>query len=366
MAGVDLNRYRFDFDLTFCALLMRADGHLYHTFGGRTWRGAQSHLSVAAFVRALGLTLEAHRSSGSIPSPKLSPPRTVEQFPPLARRIAAGNAPECVHCHSVHDWQVQTAVEAGQWLRETAWLYPDPIEWGIELDSVEQNRIVAVHPTAESVRIVESQTPGSVGTTFERGDRIVRIDGVAVATFGDFTRALHRITSEASTTTSLIQVDVVKAAAWESWRSAEGSERSPPTQTVQLQLSSDWRIPDPLTYSWRAMKWNLEPAPGFGGPQLDRSEIATLGLPAGTFAYRVGYLVTWGHRKYTGVNAARAGIREGDVVLSIAGKRDFESIDHVHAWYRLTQQVGDTIPIELLRGKEKRVVMLEVVGPESQ
>ena len=33
MAGVDLALYRFDYDLTFAALLMNADGTIYHTYG---------------------------------------------------------------------------------------------------------------------------------------------------------------------------------------------------------------------------------------------------------------------------------------------------------------------------------------------
>ena len=44
MAGVDLSMFRFDFDLTFAVLLMNADGTIYHTFAGRDWTHADSHL----------------------------------------------------------------------------------------------------------------------------------------------------------------------------------------------------------------------------------------------------------------------------------------------------------------------------------
>ncbi len=60
MAGVDLETYRFDYDLTFTALLMNADGTIYHTYGGRTWEDAQSHLSERAFADVLTRTLAEH------------------------------------------------------------------------------------------------------------------------------------------------------------------------------------------------------------------------------------------------------------------------------------------------------------------
>ena len=369
MSGIDLERYPFDYDLTFCALLMRADGHLYHTFGGRTWRDAQSHLSIPAFLRVLQITDEEHRAEPPAPKRKPRPSRTVEQLPPLARRIAAGNRPDCVHCHNVHDWQMQTEVEAKTWERKKAWRFPDPIQWGLELDAIEQNRVSAVHRAGAKARIARGDDGEPLGAPLEVGDRIVRIVETPIATFGDIVRTMDRLGDARSVT-----IEVSRKKAWEAWhRARTESERKepnkhssatahPPTETIVLALDENWRVPDPLVYSWRSLKWNLEPAPGFGGPQLTPKELAKLALPTGTFAYRVQYLVTWGPRKHTGQNAARAGIRKGDVILALAEKRDFETIEHVHSWFRLTRKIGDVVPIEILRGGEKRVVKLEVVG----
>jgi hypothetical protein len=125
---------------------------------------------------------------------------------------------------------------------------------------------------------------------------------------------------------------------------------------ARLELADGWKECAPTEYAWRPYKWNLSPAPGFGGPVLGQKALAELGLPAGTFAFRVQYLVTWGPRAHRGRAAAAAGIRKGDVVLSFAGRRDFRSLDHFHAWVRLCLRTGQTVDIELLRSGERRTL----------
>lgn len=352
MAGVDLARYRFDYGLTFCALLMHADGTILHTYGGQSGPDPLSHLSVASFVRTLGRGLRRHREVDRLRElagdpPVLGPGWTVESLPPVARRIAAGDRPECVHCHSVDDWTVQTAVEAGNWRREFAWRYPDPIQIGLVLDRDEQTRITEV---------VRGSPAARVG--IRAGDTLHSIDGRRIATFGDVTRALDGVPDSAGSPAAL---DVIVE------RDAPGGEPAPTAdqdvalESRVLELPPGWRTPDPWTYSWKPMKWNLLPAPGFGGPQLDGAALRELGLPTETFAFRVQYVVTWGPRAFTGRNAARAGIRKGDVILAIDGERDFRSVPHFHSWFRLTMEPGRAVPVELLRGGERRVVTLPVV-----
>jgi hypothetical protein len=330
MAGVDLTRYDFDRDLTFCVLLMHRDGTIYHTYGGRSWKDAQSHLSMPSLLSVLVRTLPEHEKYRADPAGALVGTEwTVERLAPLARRIDAGDRPDCIHCHSVQDWEVASATERGTWVPEDAGVYPDPIQVGLAFDRDDQARIV---------RVVRNSAAEKAGLVV--GDRIEEIAGRPIATFGDVQRALHRHRGEFL------------------------SMKVGPETRVTLRLGDHWRDPDPLLFSWRSMKWNLEPAPGFGGPQIDRSQIAELGLPPETFAFRVQYLVTWGHRAYTGRNARKAGIRKGDVILAVDGKRDFESVEHFHSWFRLTKHVGQTIPVELMRAAETRVIELPVVGAQ--
>lgn len=333
MADVDLDRYAFNYDLTFCILLMRADGHHYHTYGGRTGEDPHSHLSVESLTAVLLQTLAEVRES---PPPPPAPPslgRTVEDYPPLARRIAADRRPPCVHCHNVNDWWMQTEVEAGRWSRDRAWIYPDPSQLGLTFDSFEQNRLTEA-PAKSGLRI---------------GDRIVTAGGTPVLTFGDFSRALDRAPAEGS-----LALEVVRS-------SEPGSSIR---LAIDLALPAGWRKPSPRQFAWRAIKWNLQPAPGFGGPVLSPAELRSHGLPADGFAFRIQYFVTWGPRRNTGINAGQAGLREGDLVLSAGGRDHFDSIEHFHAWFRLTRKVGELVPIEILRGEERLEIELPVVGPK--
>ncbi|MGA1779980.1 MAG: PDZ domain-containing protein [Planctomycetota bacterium] len=332
MAGVDLDRHRFDFDLTSCILLQRADGHRYHTFGGRTWEGAESHLSVPALVRVLVRTLEEHEKAELPPRGRSGPGRTVEALPPLARRIEAGRRPACIHCHSVHDWQVEAAKEAKRWRPQDGWVFPDPREFGFSVDPIEQERVVSVEARVEGLQV---------------GDRILAIEGTPVLTFGDIVLALDRSGDGPSVRMRLLPVS--------------GGPSASPVERV-VSTSRGWREPDPLLYSWRAMKWNLDPSPGFGGPPLTARELGGLGHAPGPFAFRVQYLVDGGARAETGRSAARAGLRVGDVVLSLDGRSDFRSVDHVHAWFRLTRRAGETVILEVLREGERRRIDLPVVG----
>lgn len=330
MAGVDLSVYDFDYDLTFAALLMNADGTIYHTYGGRTWEDPESHLSVDAFVDALEAGLETH-AAHQIDAPRRRRTETIEEIPWMAKRIEQGRAPECFHCHMVNDARTHTARDANRWTMDQLWRWPDPIEVGLTL---ERDR-----PT--TVAAVEDGSPAAAAG-IGPGARLLSIADQPVRTFGDVQRMLER--APRGTTT----LPVV-------W-THDGEP-----QTARLRLRRGWKEADPLTFSWRPSKWTLDPRPGFGGPRLGAEALAARGLPADAFAFRIRYIVDWGDHAHTGRNARAAGLRKGDVVLSVGGKDDFESVAHFHAWFRLTQTPGTTVDVVVLRGDERRTVRLPVV-----
>lgn len=332
MADVDLNVYRFDYDLTFVALLMHPDGTIYHTFGGRDWTGPASYLPMESLVDLLRRTLVEHAAYQRNPAPPpAQEPRTVQQIPTMAKRLAAGERVDCFHCHTVHDAQVASRRQEGIWSREDAFVWPDPIQLGWTLDRLDQDRLVAVN---------EPSPAHAAG--LEPGDRLIALNGIQVATFGDVQRVLH----EADAGEIELEVRFL--------RKGDG-------RTARLLLPAGWKTPTPEVFSWRAIKWNLSPRPGFGGNQLSGKELRALGLEPDRFAFRVTYLVTWGEHADSGRNARRAGIRKGDIVLSVAGNHDFDSVSEYHAWFRMTRTTGETVPVELLRDGKKLSVELPVV-----
>ena len=331
MSAVDLNVFEFDYDLTLSILLMHPDGTVYHRYGARDERDAMSWMGMESLVALLRDTLQDHRAYTAEPQPPaVLEPQLVVDMPPMKRRLEKGVV-DCVHCHTVHDSMQQWAVERGDWQPGDRWIYPSPEQVGLELEAFDQALVEAVAP----------ESPAAAAG-LAAGDRLSSLgEQHVVRTVGDVQWALHK----ASGGETAIPLTFVR----------DGEQRS-----VELAMADGWKECSPADYAWRPFKWNLSPAPGFGGPALSEDDKRQLGIDPAHFAFRVQYLVDWGPRRHRGEQAHDAGIRRGDVITAFAGKRDFESIDHFHAWVRLTRAVGEVVEVELLRGGEKTVVEFEV------
>ena len=335
MWDVDLSKYRFDFDLTLAALLMHPDGTIYRTYAGRDFEDADSHHSVDSLVLALREAKadhQAHQQRGS--APKLEKPWTIGESPAMQFAIERQGKADCVHCHTIYDMRYRDLQATNQWTADHRWLWPDPIEMGIRLDRERQSEIVEVR----------ADSPAAAAG-LEAGDVLDHIGGRRVRSFGDLQRVLEELPN----------VDCPDVEVQFTRPEVEGALRA------SMSLPDGWKEATPEVYAWRSSKWPLTPKPGFGGEPLDPDELRDLGLPIDSFAFRVGYLVTWGDAAYTGHNAQKAGIRKNDVVHSIDGKSDFESMSHFHAWFRLTRVVGEKARVELIRGGKKKVVELAVI-----
>lgn len=329
MKGVDVRTFHFDFDLTFAALLMHPDGTIHHTYAGRDWTDPQSHLSVDAFVAVLEKTRVEHAAYAKSPRPpKRKKPLSVDQMPWMKRRP---KKPECYHCHNVNDAVFGEQRERGTFKMRDAWTWPDPIQIGLSLEKEAQNVIADVKAGSAAAK-----------AGLAKGDRLRVVGGKRVLTFGDIQRVLD---ASRSGTLSLPVVFV-----------RDGEEK-----TARLRLAKGWKEPTPLVFSWRSTKWPMSPKPGFGGQPLTADQKRGLGIDKASFVFKIGYLVTWGDNAYTGRNAQRAGLRKGDLVLSVAGESDFDSMHHWHAWFRMTQKPESKVDVEILRNKKPRTIRLPVL-----
>src|SRR5262245_46218481 len=99
MRGVDLDLFDFDFDLTWMAFFLDADGRVLGRYGGRDADGPDGRSSLAGLRYALERALALHKSGKAPPPARAARPRTVEDLP-AARRLSAWG---CVHCHQVYD-----------------------------------------------------------------------------------------------------------------------------------------------------------------------------------------------------------------------------------------------------------------------
>lgn len=328
MRDVDLNLIRFDFDLTLAVVLMHADGTIYHRYGSRDASSPLAWMSIPSLVRLLRDTLADHRDHvrAPAPPPTRAPLRAID-LPALQQKTAGGQQVDCVHCHTINDAEHALAVQRGTFTPDDRWVHPDPARIGLRLDADDQAVVRAVAPGSPAAR-----------AGVEVDDRIETL-GVQtrVRTIADVAWALHQAPpAAASLVLTYRRGDVVH----------EG----------ELELPAGWKQCPPEDYAWRPYKWNLSPSCGFGGPALGRAEKQRLDLPAGSFAFRVQYIVDWGEKSHRGRAVARAGISKGDVVLAFAGKDDFVSVDHFHAWVALTRQAGEEVEVVLLRDGQRQTV----------
>ncbi|MFT5153328.1 MAG: hypothetical protein ACI841_003328 [Planctomycetota bacterium] len=342
MRGVDLERFPFDFDLTFAALTMHPDGRVYHRYGGRDERDPDHWLTLASFKRVLEQSEQDHRAyaqslTGLVRKPAMGPktskPLHIEGVPSYKKRDKGA----CIHCHSVLPALYEEQIKLGSWTDMQRWRYSSPTRIGLDLDRDDQQLIV---------RIAAASPAAKAGLRV--GDRLQSFGSAMVVTASDVMFQLDRFPADGG------RLDVEL-------------KRGQQKVETALELEADWKRGTPLEFSWRPFKWGLTPAPGFGGPQLDRDALLRLDLiTAGhsaslPFAMRVNYLVTWGENRRYGQAVMQAGLRKGDIVLALAGKSDFASVNHFHSWWRLTREAGQTVAIEVLRGEKRLTFEVDVL-----
>lgn len=330
MAGVDLNTYTFDYDLTFAVLLMNADGTIYHRYGGRDGNSAMSRMSMSSLIKVMKETLADHAAYQKNPSPPKSRPKeAIEQMPSMAQKLKK-NPKQCFHCHMVYDGRREIAKQKRQWSRDEIYKWPLPDQIGLYLDREDQ-------PLVKGVKAKSAASSAGL----KAGDRLLKLNGQHIRTQTDVQWVLENTSSD-------------------SVRLSAEIERNGRSRKGHLRLKSGWKKSDPKTVGWRASIWSLSPKPGFGGEKLKPWELKKLGLDKDAFNFRVRYIVTWGQDSYTGRNALKAGIRKGDVVVAVDGKNDFETVMHFHSWYRLTRKPGSTAQFKIIRNGKRMTINLPI------
>jgi S1-C subfamily serine protease len=104
------------------------------------------------------------------------PRRTVEQYP-AAKRLKES---ACIHCHQVYDFRREAAQAAGTWDRSEVWVYPQPENLGVTLDTEQGNRVQAVAADSPASRL-----------GLRAGDLLRRVNDLPVASIADVRYALH-------------------------------------------------------------------------------------------------------------------------------------------------------------------------------
>ncbi|MBM3457709.1 MAG: hypothetical protein FJX77_04160 [Armatimonadetes bacterium] len=130
---VDMNRFQFDYDLTFAILMMDSAGRTYSRYGAQDARHSDARMSVTGLKHAMRAVLEAHGKRTDLPPiPADRPAYTVMEIPAYANSPAARQP--CAHCHHANNFRFRQLRLEGTFRKEMVYQYPLPENVGLTLD----------------------------------------------------------------------------------------------------------------------------------------------------------------------------------------------------------------------------------------
>lgn len=325
--GVDLNLFKFDYDLTFAALLMNPDGRTYARFGTNDWKADAGRMSIPGLKRVMREVLAKHgREPRVASSPTPAPRRTLADVPAFMAMKQAKDA--CYHCHYANNARFRQLELDGKFVKELLYQHPHPENVGITLE-------------VDANNVVRSVAPGSPADQagIRPKDMIRRAGSTEVYSTADFQFALNEIPDPGRIT---LGVD-------------RQGKRMPP---VTLSLPKGWRRSD---ISWRPSQGNVPPTVGLWARTLPAVEKQKRGIAADRMALQVNFF-------FPGPKWARTrgDLRNGDILLGVDGQELPEmTTRQFHSHFRLNHNVGDTATLMVMRGSQRldiRVPCLDTRG----
>lgn len=318
-----MNRFRFDYDLTFAVLMMHENGHTYARFGTQDAKATGDRMSIPGLKAAMRGVLVRHEDEKA-PAPAPLPRQTVDAFPAFARTKAA--KAECTHCHFANNARFAQLRLEGKFTKERLFQYPLPENAGITLDVDRNNRVGAVLPGSPAEK-----------AGVQAGDLIESADGTPVLTSADLQAVLDPLPDPGSVALRL----------------RRGEKAVGP---LALSLPKGWRRTD---ISWRASQGDLAPTVGIWAEPLSAEQKRQRGLEPGRLGLRVSFMFPGPQWAKT-----RGDLRMNDVITDVNGAGlPAMTTRQFHSHFRLAFNVGDTALLNVLRGTERleiRVPCLEV------
>lgn len=323
LKDVDLNTFRFDYDLTFAALMMDANGGTYSRFGTRDGDSATDRLSVPALKNAMRAALARHAKGERGVGP--SRPRFTAADYPAFRAMKMSQEP-CYHCHYANDARYAQLRADGKFTKDALFQYPLPENIGLTLD-VDRNNVV------------RGVLPGSPAQKagVRPGDVLTRADRTPVLTGADLQFALNLVPDPGAVTVTVER---------------GGAARQPMT----LPLPRGWRKTD---ISWRASQGMIPPIFGIWEQPLTEAQKRQRGIGAGKLALRVSFLFPGARWEGT-----RGDLRLNDVIVGVGGKELPSMLPRqFHSYIRMNFNVGDTATLTILRGDQRRDIRVPCTDP---
>ncbi|QEG22751.1 zinc metallopeptidase RseP [Mariniblastus fucicola] len=329
MNGINLDRFQFEFDLTWMAFFQNAEGRTYARYGGRDDGGAESWLTKQSLIKTMQKVLLLHQGNDVQPISKFEPfPDSVStpaDVPTLKPMMAKRKGSSCIHCHDVKNSALRHLHDTGKLKKSMVFTYPSPSLFGLNLDPDTQNVVASV----------EENSPAQKAG-IRRGDVVNTSEGQRILTFADFTRVLEFAPAEGSLNLTI--------------------SRGEKLQDVKIELPEGWKISnDP---SWRPSVGVVGSGGGFWGKAANAQQRKKAGLGPDALAIRVTFI--WAK------HAKEAGIKMNDLVVGVEGQVHDMNMRQFHNWLQLNRNWGDEVTLTVMRkGQRKNLKMVLPTTPEE-
>lgn len=302
--SLDLERFQFDYDLSFSAIMCNADGSIYGRYGSWRHQKDPAEKSIAGFKATLDAALLLHRGypgnrqqlAGKGPKDigyktPLDIPLIKNHNNPYGRDLDwQGNVVKsCVHCHQIGDGFKAAYREKREFIPlRHIYPMPSPETIGLTLAADQTAQVEGVEPESAAAR-----------AGFQTGDRIVSADGQWIISEADLAWALHQ------------KVDADQM-------DFEVQRGGGQTISLQVQLAESWRLKSDI--GRRVGTWPMRGMVGGGMKLEDLSdeERQRRGLNIETLALEILHV---GKFNKHGV-ARKNGFREGDILIEVDGITD--------------------------------------------
>lgn len=323
--SLDLTLFQYDYDISWSALFMNADGTIYGRYGSRKSSGPSSDnlLSLVALRKAAERALALHAAypgnreslQGKLgPRPAYRTPRDIPGLHDKPPQASAQTHNSCIHCHMIKEYALRAKWQAGQLTEDDLYVYPFPEQIGLSLDLED----------GLTVRTVEPDSPAAAAGV-KAGDHLESLGGQPLISLADVQWVLHHAPHNGT-----LPIEV----------SRDGRRLS-----LALTLQGPWKKSDIAwrVSSWYALRQGLKTEP------LSAAQRAQRGLPPHGMALEVKGLFGKGEPKLKA-----AGLKVGDVIVAMDGQSADMNESEFLVALRVRHGPQDAVRLTVLRHGQRQ------------
>ena len=333
--GLDLSRFQFDYDQSWAAFFLNADGTIYGRYGTRSHQhDSADDVSLDGFLDTMQSVLDLHKRYPQVKASlvaKTGPKVEVahpEDFPSLKERYTSSlnYGPEvarsCIHCHQVGEaWRDYYRVTKKALPAEILYPYPHPKILGLVMDPAKAVTVKSVSDNSLAHR-----------AGFQAGDKLVSLQGQTLISTADIQWVLHQQVDQQPLSFKVLRAD---------------SEKE-----LQVSLPENWKELGDI--SWRSSTWSLRRM-ALGGLVLEsisEDQLKEQGVTQPSVGLRIKHVGQFN----ANAAAKRAGFKLGDILLSVDGASSRISESDLLVRLLRNKRPGDQVPVTLFReGKELKL-----------